>query len=225
MEVLRATDRWHEAFPGALAGALVLRGVSNPSRCEPLQQRKRSLEAELRESAPDAARLTAYADYYRRHGKTYHVRGQWESVARKGRPIPTRAALVEAMFMAELRNLILTAGHDVAALHLPLRADATSDGDTYVQLSGAERTVRAGDMMMADGAGIVSTVLHGLDSRTRITPATTEVLFAVYAPAGIGADAIREHFEDIRANVLLIAPDAETVALEITPSQALPKLS
>jgi hypothetical protein len=70
-------------------------------------------------------------------------------------------------------------------------------------------------MMMADRAGIVSTVLHGPDQRTRITPATTEVLFAVYAPVGIGDQAVRDHLEDIRANVLVIAPEAETVALEI----------
>jgi DNA/RNA-binding domain of Phe-tRNA-synthetase-like protein len=214
--LIDVTESWLAAFPGALAGALVMRGVENPQRCEALEARKRELEEALRAVEPDAARLAAYADYYRTHGKTYHVRGQWESVARKGRPIPTRAALVEAMFMAELRNLVLTAGHDVAALELPLRADATADGDTYVQLSGAERTLRAGDMMMADKAGIVSTVLHGPDRRTRITPATTEVLFAVYVPAGIGSEAVRVHLEDIRANVLLIAPDAETVAVEIT---------
>jgi hypothetical protein len=34
-------------------------------------------------------------------------------VALKGKAIPRQAALVEAMFMAELENLILTAGHDL----------------------------------------------------------------------------------------------------------------
>jgi hypothetical protein len=31
-----------------------------------------------------------------------------------GKPIPRRAALNEAMFKAELKNLIATAGHDLA---------------------------------------------------------------------------------------------------------------
>lgn len=50
----------------------------------------------------------------------------------------------------------------------------------------------------------------GPDRRTRITPETGDVLFAVYAPAGVGENAVRDHLEDIRANVLLVAPGAET---------------
>jgi DNA/RNA-binding domain of Phe-tRNA-synthetase-like protein len=213
--VLHTTDAWQSTFPGAFAGALAMTGVTNPPHREALEARKRELEAELRDSDPDAARLEAYADYYRAHGKTYHVRAQWDSVARKGKPIPSRAALVEAMFMSELRNLLLTAGHDLTTLQLPLHADATRDGDTYTLMRGTERTLDAGDMKISDAAGIVSTVLYGPDQRTRITPDTTGVLFAVYAPAGIGEAAVREHLEDIRGNVLLIAPDAETFALTV----------
>ncbi|HET7271275.1 MAG TPA: hypothetical protein VFI90_09325 [Rubrobacter sp.] len=44
------------------------------------------------------------------------MKAQRESVARMGKPIPSRAALVEAMFTADLMNLILTAGHDLAAV-------------------------------------------------------------------------------------------------------------
>jgi DNA/RNA-binding domain of Phe-tRNA-synthetase-like protein len=157
--------------------------------------------------------LRAYLDYYRARGKTYHVRAQRDSVALKGKPIPRRAALVEAMFMAEVANLVLTAGHDLDALQTPLRVDVTTDGDRYVLLSGAEAVLERGDMMMADGAGIVSSVLRGPDQRTRITRGTRSVLFAVYAPSGVGEHAVRAHLEHIRANVKLLAPEAETVEL------------
>jgi hypothetical protein len=73
-------------------------------------------------------------------------------------------------------------------------------------------------MMMVDGQGIISSVLHGPDLRTRITPDTREVLFAVYAPAGIREAAVRDHLEDIRANVLLVAPEAETELLATLPA-------
>jgi hypothetical protein len=39
------------------------------------------------------------------------------------------------------------------------------------------------------------------------------VLFAVYAPAGVGEEPVRAHLEDIRANVQLVAPEARTVEL------------
>lgn len=223
--VLVATETWRSAFPGAVVGVLVMSGVRNPEQSAALERRKRELEEDLRGHAARSGRdrlgsqplVRAYVDYYRAHGKTYHVKAQWESVAVKGRPIPRRAALVEAMFMAELENLVLTAGHDLTALVLPLRVDATREGDRYVLLNGTERVLGAGDMMMVDGEGIVSSVLHGPDGRTRITPETREVLFAVYAPAGIGETAVRDHLEDVRANVLLVAPEAETGLLATLP--------
>src|SRR4029453_18871668 len=99
-----------------------MRGARNPETSDELEQGKRDLERRLREQLPRSEHvLHAYVDYYRAHGKTYHVKAQWESVAVKGKPIPRRAALVEAMFMAELKNLVLTAGHDLAAVRLPIR--------------------------------------------------------------------------------------------------------
>jgi hypothetical protein len=80
------------------------------------------------------------------------VRAQRESVASGRRSIPSRAALVEAMFMAELQ-------------------------------------------------------------RTRIGAGTHNVFFAVYAPAGVGEQTVADHLENIRSNVLLVAPEAETELL------------
>src|SRR4029450_12672374 len=215
---LIAADAWTSTFPGAAVGVLVMSGVDNPEQSAALEARKRELEDDLRASAAQLGRdgvasepvVRAYVDYYRRHGKTYHVKAQWESVAVKGKPIPSRAALVEAMFMAELENMILTAGHDLAAVALPVRVQGTREGDRYVLMSGSERVLEAGDMTMVDGRGIVSSVLHGPDLRTRITADTREVLFAVYAPAGVGEAAVLDHLQDIRENVLLVAPQAAT---------------
>jgi DNA/RNA-binding domain of Phe-tRNA-synthetase-like protein len=117
--------------------------------------------------------------------------------------------------MAELRSLVLTAGHDLDALEGALRADVSADGDAYTTLGGAEAVLKRGDMLMADATGIVSSVLRGPDQRTRITPETTRAVFAVYAPAGIGHDAVRRHLEDLRANVELIASGARTEALVV----------
>jgi DNA/RNA-binding domain of Phe-tRNA-synthetase-like protein len=193
-----------------------MRGVHNPELSPELEACKRAVEAGLRTHAARSPHDRvgsvgrAYADYYRSYGKTYHVLAQWESVAVKGKAIPRRAALVEAMYIAELKNLILTAGHDLASIALPVRADVTHPGDRYSLMNGAEQTLHAGDMMMVDGNGIISSVLYGPDRKTRITPETRDVLFAVYAPAGIGKHAVEEHLNDIQSNVLLVAPEAET---------------
>jgi len=58
-------------------------------------------------------------------------------------------------------------------------------------------------------------VIYGPDQRTRITSDTRQVFFTVYAPAGIGAEAVRQHLHDIQANVVLVSPEAEVESLEV----------
>jgi DNA/RNA-binding domain of Phe-tRNA-synthetase-like protein len=220
-EFLVATEAWTETFPGAVVGALVMRGVSNPQHSATLDAAKEALEDELRGGLQvDERVLAAYVDYYRVRSKTYHVKAQRASVALQGKPIPRRAALVEAMFMAEIRNLVLTAGHDLASLTLPVRADVSVAGDRYQLLGGGEAVLDDRDMLMADRIGIISSILRGPDERTRITDVTRSVLFAVYAPPGIGRDVVLSHLTDVRANVELLAPTATAEVLITLPSRS-----
>ncbi len=211
------------AYPTAQAGVLAMHGVANPDSCPALDSRKEDLERDLRArfAGQDAAvfktlpQIQAYNAFYKRFNKTYHVQLQLESVALKGKSIPRVAALVEAMFVAELKNLLLTAGHDLEAVQLPVTLGVADGSEAFTMLTGREQLLKAGDMMISDGQGIISSVLYGPDQRTRIMPATRHVLFTVYAPAGIGEPALRQHLQDIESNVRLIAPEAETELLEV----------
>lgn len=217
------SDAWKAAFPGAHAGILAMRNVANPPGHPALERQKEALEEQLRarfagqdRSAIEAlAPVQAYAAHYRRFKKTYHVQLQLESIAFRGRPIPSVAALVEAMFMAEVKNALLTAGHDLDALQLPITLDVSKGDERYTLLRGQEQTLKPGDMLMADRLGVISSVLYGPDQRTQITARTRRVLFAVYAPAGIESQAVHQHLDDIRANVALVAPEAEMLIRQV----------
>jgi DNA/RNA-binding domain of Phe-tRNA-synthetase-like protein len=112
------------------------------------------------------------------------------------------------MFMAELKNLLLTAGHDFAAVQEPLTLEVAQGDEVYERINGQEQTPKAGDMQIADAQAIISNVIYGPDRRTRIRPETRQVLFTVYAPPGIGPDAVTRHLEDLEANVKLVSPEA-----------------
>ena len=221
MEMFVASDAWKAAYPGAAAGVLVIRGVSNPQHHAQLDSRRGELEAELRARFEDKAALRslatvqAYRTYFKQFKKTYPVQLQLESVVFKGKSIPRVAALVEAMFIAELKNALLTAGHDLDALELPVRLGVSDGTERYVRLNGQEQDLKAGDMMMADGQGIISCVVYGPDRRTSINLDTRNVLFAVYAPAGIGEQAVTQHLRDIEAYVKLVAPEAKLDLLQV----------
>jgi DNA/RNA-binding domain of Phe-tRNA-synthetase-like protein len=217
------SETWKTAYPGAAVGVLAVQNVTNPHQHPALDQRKEELENQLRARFSDYDRaalralptLQAYHTYYKRFKKTYHVQLQLESTVFKGKSIPRVAALVEAMFMAELKNLLLTAGHDLDVLNTPVRIDISDGTERYVKINGQEQNLKAGDMMIADAQGVMSSVLYGPDQRTRITSETRRAFFTVYAPPGIDEEAVREHLRDIRDNVTLFAPDAEVELLEV----------
>jgi hypothetical protein len=91
--LLIISDEVKKIYPEAFMGILVMKNVCNPKKhMEPLK---------------------TYNNYYKKFKKTYHVLLQLESIVFKNKSIHKVASLVEVMFIAELKNLLLTAGHDL----------------------------------------------------------------------------------------------------------------
>jgi DNA/RNA-binding domain of Phe-tRNA-synthetase-like protein len=224
--MIELSAEWRAAYPGAVVGFLSIRGACGTSqetaRNGALDELRERIEADLRvrfsAGGKDALRahpvMAAYESYYRKYRKTYHVALQLDSVIWKGRRISAANPLVLAMFMAELSNMLLTAGHDLGRIAAPVRVGLASGRESYATLGGAIRQTTEGDMMMGDAQGIISSILIGPDGRTAISALTTDVLFAVYAPSGIGAERVRAHLQDIQRFVSVSCPDAAVESLE-----------
>ena len=221
--MFEVTSAWRSAYPDAHAGVLVMRAVSNPAHDPELESQKVTLEEQLRSQFAGQDRATiashpilrAYEEYYRRFKKTYHIQLQLESIVLKGKSIPSVAALVEAMFMAEMKDMLLTAGHDLDALHLPLTLEVATGTERYTLLRGEEQVLKAGDMMISDQIGVISSILYGPDQRTQITPDTRNVIFTVYAPPGIDEQTVVQHLQSIKENVMVFAPQAQVELLKV----------
>jgi DNA/RNA-binding domain of Phe-tRNA-synthetase-like protein len=217
------SEAWKTTYPGAAAGILVMKNVANPARHSDFDAHKEEFQKRLRSrfAGYDRAGLKAlpaiqaYNAYYKRYKKSYHVQLQLESVALKGKSIPRIAALVEAMFMAELNSLLLTAGHDLETVQPPIRLEVAEGTESYTLLNGKEQLLKADDMFMADAEGVISSVIYGPDRRTRITPETRQVFFGVYAVPGVGNQAVQDHLEDIRSNIMLFTQEAEVELLQV----------
>ena len=197
--------------------------VANPANHDGLNQKKELVEKKLRalymgydrsqfEALPA---MQAYQTYYKLYKKTYHVLLQFESLVLKGKSIPTGAALVEAMFMAEVENMLLTAGHDLDSLKLPVQVKAASGSEIYTLMNGQQQVLKSGDMYITDGLGIISSIIYGPDNRTQIKADTQSVLFTVYGPPGIKPGMVMHHLETIRDNVLVVSPDARVELLQV----------
>jgi DNA/RNA-binding domain of Phe-tRNA-synthetase-like protein len=215
MLTITATDAWKERHPGAQMGLLEISGVDNTKPSPALEQEKRTIEERLREKYAGFSRedflalplMEAYHRYYRSFGYTYHVLLQLESVALKGKSLPSVSPLVDANFAAELETLILTAGHDVARLEAPVLIDVAREGDEITQMSGNRKHVPAGDMLMRDAQGVACTILRGQDNRSPISNATTHVLYVSYAPGGITNEQVRAQLDGMEKLVRLFSPE------------------
>lgn len=220
------TDRWHQTFPGGHVGVLLIGNVDNSGHHDPLQENKRILELSLREQFQGYSRadflelkvLKAYQNYYKKFDQTYHVQLQLESVVLKAKQLPTVSPLVDANFIAELKTLVLTAGHDADVLAASVLIDATLGGEEFFQMNGIGKLLKPNDMMMSDGQGIVCTILYGQDRRTAISAITRRALYVAYAPSGIPAAMVRQQLDLILEHVMLFAPQAEVEMLEIYAS-------
>jgi DNA/RNA-binding domain of Phe-tRNA-synthetase-like protein len=214
--LLVVTDDWRRDHPGATVACMSMVGVQNPQQHAGLDEALSEVETILRSRYlgydRDRLRSTgvfpAYDAYYRRFGQNYHVLHQVESVALKGKPIPRRAALVEAAFKSELGNGILTAIHDLDALDLPITVDSGTGSERYVLYNGNEVPVKDGDMYMRDRRGILTSIILGPARYALVQPDTTGVAVCIYGPSGVGADAIESHLHHIAADLRLISPGA-----------------
>jgi len=140
-------------YPKAKFGSMVVGGISNIAERSTmnhivdteLEQIKLKYPNYQRQAALMTEPLCYYAAYYKRYKKSYHVLGQLESILIKGRSIPPVGAPIEAMFIAEVKNLLLTAGHDLDLIKGTLTVDVATECISYAGLSGKEQQLVCDD--------------------------------------------------------------------------------
>jgi DNA/RNA-binding domain of Phe-tRNA-synthetase-like protein len=219
------SDNWLSTHPRAHVGVMIIANVNILSSAPSLDTAKQELEQTLQATYAQQTRkqlledpiLSAYASYYERFNKTYHVLLQLESIISGERHIPSATPLVATMFMAELKNRLLTAVHDVALISQPLVLNVATGDESYTLLNSKEQQAKTGDMLIRDTKGVISSIVYGPDQRTSVTSATEKALFVVYAPDGITTQAISEHLADIEKYIHLFAPAATIETKRILP--------
>ena len=210
-------------YPDAKLGILVMKDVENlPTDSEFIKAKMaviddlfKQYENYNRKDFVNSEPICHYINYYKKFKKTYHVLLQLESVVLKSHPVPNVSTLVESMFLAELKNLLLTAAHDFDKIQFPIELNLAEGSESFIVISGKQQSTTPNDMMLCDEEGIISSILNGPDSRTQITSDTKNVLFYTYAPNGIDDNTIYNHLNDIVSYVYIFSPNAKVDLLDI----------
>jgi DNA/RNA-binding domain of Phe-tRNA-synthetase-like protein len=207
--------------PDTMMAFMIVEIKNDQNEIPALRSKKQELVRELQNKYPNkesilkSAVIQAYQKYYQQFNANYHVRFQIESVALKGKPLPERSLLVDAMFMAEIKHGVLIAGHDLHTVTFPLTVDSTHEGEQYPLLSGEIKTVKANDLCIRDRDKILSTILYGPELSSPITRQTNQALYTIYGPSGVTDAVLSAALDDIQATLRLVDPSVQTLWREI----------
>lgn len=219
--MIKTQPGWLNDHRPSAMGAVTIRQALNTTGHSALAEERSRLAAELARRYSDRTDIrsqpvmAAYGAFYKRFKKTYHVALQTESVALKGKPIPGPGALVEAMFLAELKNGILTSAHDLDLVSGGLSVDSASGGEAFTGLTGRDIQVKPGDVLLADEQGPIGCIIYGPDKRTAVNPQTSSVVFVAWGVAGLEPELLAAHLRDIAAYASLASVEAVVEGPEI----------
>ncbi|MFX0126437.1 MAG: hypothetical protein ACFFAE_22660, partial [Candidatus Hodarchaeota archaeon] len=139
---INLTQALKEKFPNSMFGSLIIRNIPNRKGHETLERQKRDLENKIREAnlVMDKDKMIKYYDtYFKMWKKTYPIEYQINTI-KSGRKFPKVSVLVDCMFLAEIKDRILTSGHDLDEIQGDLNFDISEDGEKYLKLNGQEQT-------------------------------------------------------------------------------------
>jgi len=147
--------------PGMQMGILAVQAVQPPydamaaHRAEEraLQRIAETYGQRERDGLRQLPPIDAYSSYYKQFGANYHLLGQLESVL-QGKPLRAPTPVLRLLFLTELEHMLLTAGHDLRQVRLPLTLCAATGQEAYTTLSGKEVVCAAGDAILCDGTPI-----------------------------------------------------------------------
>lgn len=204
-------------YPGLKMGFLMMHGVSPSYAYENYQAAEADVIAGIKQRYGQLDRkelkslypIHVYVSYYKKFGYNYPVLAQLESILQGKKSLHTESHLLRTMFLSELNSVLLTAGHDLKQIQLPLELKAAIGTETYLSISGKEVAAIRGDVLLCDGNGTISSILRGPDYKSRITESTTDVLFSIYAPAGIDADSINIQLNQLEELIKAYSPTSK----------------
>lgn len=200
---INTTESLKETYPDSIFGNLIIREVPNRKRNEILEERKRTLERDIKEKYADVDKdsmIHYYNNYFKLWRKTYPIEYQIKTV-KSGGKFPQVSVIVDCMFIAELKNRILTSGHDLDEIKGDLTFDISQGGEQYLKIDGRKQELKKNDVVLKDNEGILASILYGPARRSSISRKTKNVIFFAWCPYTMDENIIMRHLSDIFLNL------------------------
>ena len=216
--MLHLNNEVRETYPTTAFGVMIIRGVKLLDPTAAFLQTKQDIQSAIRNrfSGMDKKQMRSfppfshYHRYYKKFKKTYHVLHQCESIAAGSRSLPNGMPLIQAMFMMEIKNQLLTAGYDCKNLPPSFSVSLADGNSSFIGIGEKKCLPPKNDIIFSAGRTILGSIICGPDHEHRIQNTTTDSLFAIYGVPGVTTEQMKQHLKDIQSVIRLLDPDAET---------------
>ncbi len=183
---LTITDGYRQRFPDLAFGIGTIQSCTYFEKGEEFKLYKRELLRKMRRKANLAQieeRINRYDQFFKEWGYPCPLPSHFKRTIEMGFPIVN--LYIDTHIIAEMCHGILMAIQDLDRFQGEWKLDLAQEGETFQGVSGRMIRCKEDEIALRDGEGIVCSLFQGPDFKTRVEPASKNIVVYVFTAPGI----------------------------------------
>ena len=183
---LHITDAYRQRFKDLAFGIGTIQFCTYFEKSESFKLYKRELLRKMRRKANLAqleGRINLYDQFFKEWGYPCPLPSHLKRIIEMGFPIIN--LFIDTHIIAEMCHGILMAIQDLDRFQGEWKLDLAQEGETFEGVSGNIIRCKKDEIVLHDGEGIVCSLFQGPDFKTRVEPATKNIVVYVFTAPGI----------------------------------------
>ena len=183
---LHITDIYRQGFPSLAFGIGTVQSCTYFEKSESFKLSKRELLRKMRRRANLAQleeRINLYDQFFKEWGYPCPLPSHFKRTIEMGFPIVN--LYIDTHIIAEMCHGILMAIQDLDRFQGEWKLDLAQEGETFQGVSGKMIRCKEDEIVLRDKEGIVCSLFQGPDFKTRVEPASKNIVVYIFTAPGI----------------------------------------
>jgi DNA/RNA-binding domain of Phe-tRNA-synthetase-like protein len=190
---LTLTDAYRKHFPHLAFGIGTIQFCTYFEKSEPFKLYKRELLRKMRRRANLVQleeRINRYDQFFKEWGYLCPLPSHFKRTIEMGFPIIN--LYIDTHIIAEMCHGILMAIQDLDRFQGEWRLDLAQEGETFQGVSGKMIRCKEDEIVLRDQEGIVCSLFQGPDFKTRVEPASKNIVIYIFTAPGIQEEQVSD---------------------------------
>jgi len=190
---LTITDAYRKRFPHLAFGIGTVQSCTYFEKSESFKLYKRELLRKMRRKANLVQleeRINHYDQFFKEWGYLCPLPGHFKRTIEMGFPIIN--LYIDTHIIAEMCHGILMAIQDLDRFKGEWKLDLAQEGETFQGVSGKMIRCKEDEIVLRDKEGIVCSLFQGPDFKTRVEPASKNIVIYIFTAPGIQEEPVSD---------------------------------